>query len=332
MSGPTIVTGKPAGGAGGAHDLLSATHSDTTAAAVSRGSVVVGDSVPKWIELVIGAVGTILQRNASADVVWQTFLELAEIAAPGAAAANVLRHYLVENGVGAQLRTKDEYGLVDILSERDPFRSRKRFYWGQGHDSPAGATDVQTWGMQFAAAEGTVANVTGDADGQRKSFATVATIDTDAGLPGPFTQTRLDFNPDVTIKFKVTTTTNRRVWIGWMESDHMASDTSAAIHKFALRLSTTAANVNFCIVHSNGTTETITQIGTADALIHTIRLVADNANSRWGYSWDGGTVVWVTTNIPAATALVGMQDQIRTVTAAAIVTLEHWFGEGSMEK
>jgi len=37
-----------------AHDLLSAYHGDTLAAAVSRGSIIVGDSTPDWAELVIG--------------------------------------------------------------------------------------------------------------------------------------------------------------------------------------------------------------------------------------------------------------------------------------
>ncbi|HET6453473.1 MAG TPA: NHL repeat-containing protein [Armatimonadota bacterium] len=44
-----------AAGGGGAHALLSATHDDSAAAAVSRGSIIVGDSTPAWSELTIGA-------------------------------------------------------------------------------------------------------------------------------------------------------------------------------------------------------------------------------------------------------------------------------------
>lgn len=62
-----------AGGAGGAHDLLSATHTDTVAQAVSRGSLVYGDSTPAWNELVIGgAAGSVLTRDAN-DVLWSGF-------------------------------------------------------------------------------------------------------------------------------------------------------------------------------------------------------------------------------------------------------------------
>lgn len=38
----------------GAHDVLSATHTDTLASAVSRGSVIVGNSTPKWAEVTVG--------------------------------------------------------------------------------------------------------------------------------------------------------------------------------------------------------------------------------------------------------------------------------------
>lgn len=257
-------------------------------------------------------------------------LQMEEMAAPGPAAANWITQYAFDNGVGAQVRTKDEYGLIDILSGRDAHRARKLFFMGMGTDIAASADFLQ-WGILSNSLEGTVGQVAGDADGQRKSLVTAASIDADAGIQGIFTQTRRDLNPDVTIKFKVTTTVTRRVWIGWVESDHMAQDTSAAIHKFALRLSTTAANVNFCIVNSDGTTETITQIATADAGVHTIRLVADEVNARWGYSFDGAAVTWVTANVPTAAQLMGLQVQIRTTVASA-ATLEQWFIEGSMDK
>ncbi len=110
------------------------------------------------------------------------------------------------------------------------------------------------------------------------------------------------------------------------------SDSTAATHKFALRLSTSPAVTGFTIVHSDGTTETVeAQIQASDALVHTIRLIADNANARFGYSFDGAAVVWITTNIPAAAALLGIQCQIRTLAAAA-ANMDCFFIEGTMEK
>ena len=256
-------------------------------------------------------------------------LQLKELAAaPGASETDWITLYGFNGGVESQVRTKGEYGLVDILSQRDRQRSRKDFRAGQSSDT---STDVQTTGW-FVTTEIVPTNITGDADGQRLRYTTAATLNTDAGLNGPYSQTRRDFNPEVTVKFKVTSTAVRRVWIGWMEADHMASDTDATIHKFALRLSTAPAVTGYAIVHSNGTTETIeAQIQASDALIHTIRLIADEPNARFGYSFDGATVVWITANIPAATALLGLQAQIRTIEAVA-KNMDIWFVEGSMEK
>lgn len=56
-----------------AHNLLSATHGDTTAAAVSRGSLITGQGVsPTWAELVVGGAGTVL-RSDGTDLLYSTF-------------------------------------------------------------------------------------------------------------------------------------------------------------------------------------------------------------------------------------------------------------------
>lgn len=56
---------------GDAHDILDgSTHTDSTAAAVSQGSMIVGDKTPKWVELTIGANGEVLTSDG-ADILWQ---------------------------------------------------------------------------------------------------------------------------------------------------------------------------------------------------------------------------------------------------------------------
>lgn len=57
------------GAAGSNHDILSATHSDTAASAVSRGSIIYGNSTPKWAELNIGAANRYLTSDGT-DVSW----------------------------------------------------------------------------------------------------------------------------------------------------------------------------------------------------------------------------------------------------------------------
>src|SRR3990170_3176465 len=56
---------------GGAHNLLSATHSDTVVQAVSRGSLIYGDATPAWNELVVGAAGSGLWTDGI-DASWTT--------------------------------------------------------------------------------------------------------------------------------------------------------------------------------------------------------------------------------------------------------------------
>jgi len=58
------------GGGGGAHDLLSATHGDTVASAVSRGSLIYGNATPAWAELNIGSANQVLSSDGT-DVSWQ---------------------------------------------------------------------------------------------------------------------------------------------------------------------------------------------------------------------------------------------------------------------
>ncbi|MHC4716701.1 MAG: hypothetical protein ACYS5V_07015, partial [Planctomycetota bacterium] len=57
-------------GSGGAHDLLSATHNDTTPNAVTRGSMIYADSTPKWTELGHPAAAGYALTTDALDVYW----------------------------------------------------------------------------------------------------------------------------------------------------------------------------------------------------------------------------------------------------------------------
>lgn len=67
-----LVSGLPAWqteGGGTSHDILSATHTDTLAAAVMRGDVLIGNAAPKWARLGIGLSGKVLKSNGT-DPSW----------------------------------------------------------------------------------------------------------------------------------------------------------------------------------------------------------------------------------------------------------------------
>ena len=55
--------------AAGAHNFLSATHTDTAAAAAVRGDVIVANSTPAWSRLAIGTNGQVLTSNGT-DAAW----------------------------------------------------------------------------------------------------------------------------------------------------------------------------------------------------------------------------------------------------------------------
>ncbi len=69
----TNINGAPfVPGVAAPHNLLSATHPDSTAAAAVRGDVITGQGVaPKWARLAIGGAGTYLKSNGT-DISWQT--------------------------------------------------------------------------------------------------------------------------------------------------------------------------------------------------------------------------------------------------------------------
>ncbi len=58
-------------GASSAHNFLSATHTDTLAATVTRGDIIVGNGTPKWSDLALGSAGKIL-RSDGTDLTYST--------------------------------------------------------------------------------------------------------------------------------------------------------------------------------------------------------------------------------------------------------------------
>ena len=62
---------------GDTHDILSSRHGDAATDAVTRGSVIIGNSTPEWDELVIGAARRLLQVNAGAtDPEWAENIDI----------------------------------------------------------------------------------------------------------------------------------------------------------------------------------------------------------------------------------------------------------------
>ena len=91
-SGIPACIATPAGG--GAHNMLSTTHTDSTTAAVSRGSLIYGNATPAWDELVVGGANTVL-RSDGTDVSWGAETGEANTASNVGAGAGVFKQKTV---------------------------------------------------------------------------------------------------------------------------------------------------------------------------------------------------------------------------------------------
>jgi len=264
-------------------------------------------------------VGTVINNSPrSADIDNDAYSIIhQEIATPAVPAANNIKTYAKDYAGITQSYQETEFGLETPLSMIAKL-SKRDYYFGPGSDLPTAlGVDALNWGLPATTSSGTYANkALVAADGFFKNIASAATTDTNAGFVTIAMSSR-SANPVLFARFRVISTAVRRMWLGWVESTQMGSDTDATIHKVALRLSTSAANTNFCIVHSDGTTETIVQVGTDDAGIHTLLIIADDANSRFGYSFDSAAITWISTNIPASGVGLLLEAQVRTLEDAA---------------
>lgn len=184
------------------------------------------------------------------------------------------------------------------------------------------------YGFGFAT-EGTLSTQT-TVDGVYIRATTAAVLNSDSGTLVTSGHRR-DLNPDVEFKFQVNTSATRRVMIGFFASDPMGSDTNATVQHFGLRVSTSAGNTGFVLTHSDGTTQAETVLAATDTASHTIRIVAVNASTKWQYSWDGGALTDISTNIPAATTTLGIFDEIRTLAGSA-ANFDTWYWNGIADK
>lgn len=142
----------------------------------------------------------------------------------------------------------------------------------------------------------------------------MTSIDAPVGFKtsGVMSLRRLD--PDLTVCFQLDENadfTDSRIWIGFAgdltetlaSSNYLDTDVGFMLHK-------ASADSFFKITSNDGTgTQTSTSsILSSDSGVHTIRLFATNASSKWSYSLDGAAAVDVTTStaIPAATDQLGI--------------------------
>jgi len=276
----------------------------------------------------INAVASLAITSSSLDVVPK--IDIVTIGSDPAtpAAAHMALYTRNEAGL-SEFYTKNDLGNVDQISGRSKWRVR-RPYSVFPHMATISTIEGQ-WSTTFTINAPVAWTNTADSGNGAARNWFVTTTNGDVGIiQTAFNCMSRSLDPDFTIKFKINATSLRRFWVGWFASTPMASDAPTIDH-FGLRLSTSAGSTNFVLSHADGATQAETSIQATDTSIHTIRLVADNANSRWGFSFDGASITWITTNIPAAADALGFVCQMRDLDAAD-KDMDFFWVEGSATK
>ena len=173
-----------------------------------------------------------------------------------------------------------------------------------------GGATAASWGMiPVPTLSGTSATTSSEADGVFKRLTTTGVANNQSGYRiNNLTFTRSQ-NPRLRFRFRLgATNTNLRLFLGFTSSGANPATTDdplTALSGFTIALR--AADTTFQIAHNDGTGATVfneTSIA-KDAAEHTVDLYADNANTRFQWQIDGGTVTNVTTEIPAADNAMG---------------------------
>ena len=205
--------------------------------------------------------------------------------------------------------------------------------WGlfQG-TAPASSGGQGLFSNQVAATgAGTNSNLLSSTNGYGLTFVSGATNGNNAGWRVNRAMTMRSFNPVFMARFRLPiaapTNGDYRMFIGFSSNhptaDPTGDDPLATFSGYMLVAITT--NTNFMIAKNDGTSSTYTSTGiTLDANLHTLILIADEANTRWGWSLDGGAVTYDTTFIPASTTALGFAAETQVATAAAARNIEQY--------
>jgi hypothetical protein len=121
------------GGGSGPHNVLSGTHTDSTAAAAVRGDIIVADSNPKWKRLAKSAAGMLLGYDANdvvainpntLDVDKVDGKHAADFQTAGTVAAHHASHEGAGGGAGADKIKLDDLDTPDNNTDLDVSTSR----------------------------------------------------------------------------------------------------------------------------------------------------------------------------------------------------------------
>jgi hypothetical protein len=203
---------------------------------------------------------------------------------------------------------------------RDP--TIRKYGWIYGVSSTLGGVGGLFANYTAATGNGTNSNQFDNTYGAGIRYVSGATSGNNAGFRVNRAITIRGLNFRLSCAFKIAQTgTDFRYYIGLTTgtgADPTGDDPLNALSGYMFGLITT--NANWVIMKNSGSgagTYTSAGLAAPNANIHTLTIQADDANSRIGWSFDGGAFTYDTTLIPAQTTQLTVTAETQTNTAAA---------------
>ena len=155
--GGNVVCAADQTGGGSSHAVLSATHTDSVANAVSRGSLIAGNSTPAWDELTVGSANSVLTADGT-DVAWDTTPAVASLTSTGSVTGSQLASTTIKCTSPYKLTTDSNGNLVCagdvfLITSYSTNADTDDFYQGPFFDNTNNAnTSVDEWVTPYALA------------------------------------------------------------------------------------------------------------------------------------------------------------------------------------
>ena len=201
-----------------------------------------------------------------------------------------------------------------------PNSTKKVGYWPNGASGGSGGVYLLST-LSSPTGTGSLSFVIDTTNGRYENMPSGTTSGNKGGLKTAAAVSIRGFNPRVRIKFKLATTTNTRLYMGYSSTatDLTGDDPLNALQGVLFGMSTSSATsaANWLVMHNDGSGATAVDDTTTafDSNVHTLSLVADEANTRFAWKLDNGSYTNVTTDIPSTTT--GLFFFIQTETSAA---------------
>lgn len=224
----------------------------------------------------------------------------------------------------------DRYGLwiydgVYWRIERNRLPSVKKTGWwtglATGSDLMASPTNSAGTTTVFVAA-----------DGRGARFDTTTTIGTWAGTRNTTALVLLAWNPIFRARFRINTTNadgNQRFFLGLLTTTTAFANSDDMFNALpAIGIGFRSTDTTYQIVSNDTTGATvftpITGTPTIGVGIHTFEILGDFANTKWGFSFDGGAFQFLTNDIPTGTAALIPQGGMYNVTGVSRTWDNFW--------